>query len=94
MSVSRTIGKIDTILSYVGGLFSLLFTGIAFFLGSYSEYKYELYVAESMLTVDDKGKRIRESDLGFVTYILYKVYDWLDTFGIAPKCLTKLSDMH
>jgi len=36
LSISRTLGKIDTVLSYVGGLFSLLFTGVAFFLGSYS----------------------------------------------------------
>lgn len=36
MSITRTIGKLDTVLSYVGGLFSLLFTGIAFFFGSYS----------------------------------------------------------
>lgn len=35
-TITRTIGKIDTVLSYVGGLFSLIFTGIAFFIGSYS----------------------------------------------------------
>jgi hypothetical protein len=52
MSVTRTIGKIDVVLSYVGGLFGLIFTGIAFFIGSYSEMKYELYVAESLLKVD------------------------------------------
>lgn len=51
-SVSRTIGKIDTVLSYVGGLFGLIFTGVSFFIGSYSEQKYELYVAESLLRVD------------------------------------------
>ena len=36
LSIYRTMGKIDTVLSYVGGLFSLLFTAIAFFLGSNS----------------------------------------------------------
>lgn len=56
MTVTRTLGKIDAVLSYVGGLFSLIFTGIAFLFGSYSQYKYELYVAESTLT-DKKGAR-------------------------------------
>jgi len=32
-------------LSYVGGLFGLLFAAITFFLSSYSEYRYELYAA-------------------------------------------------
>lgn len=50
LSISRTIGKIDTVLSYVGGLFSLIFTAIAFFISSYSSMKYELYVAEKMLS--------------------------------------------
>ena len=58
MTITRTIGKIDTVLSYVGGLFSLLFTAIAFMFGSYSTYKYELYVAESTLT-NNKGKSFK-----------------------------------
>jgi hypothetical protein len=32
-------------LSYVGGLFALLFGWLFFFLGSYNEYKYEIAVA-------------------------------------------------
>jgi len=36
LTVSRTIGKLDEVLSYVGGLFSLLFSIIMFFIGSYS----------------------------------------------------------
>jgi hypothetical protein len=94
MAVSRTIGKMDTVLSYVGGLFGLIFTAIAFFVGSYSEMKYELYVAESILKVDEGGKRIGESDFGFVTYLAYCCYDWLDTFGLAPRCLERLGTMH
>ena len=50
LSISRTIGKIDEVLSYVGGLFSLVFSAILFFIGSYSEMKYEIYVAQSLLT--------------------------------------------
>ena len=87
------MGKIDIVLSYVGGLFSLLFTGIAFFFGSYGQYKYELYVAESVLT-DDKGKREKADDMGFLTFFVYTIYDWMDTFGIAPKCLDRLKRIH
>jgi len=47
-----------------------------------------------MLTVDEKGKKVRESDLGFFTYIFYCIYDWLATFGLAPKCLKKLKEIH
>lgn len=94
MTISRTIGKIDVVLSYVGGLFSLIFTGIAFFISSYSEMKYEVYVAESTLRVDESGKRVRENDFGFMTYLAYSFYDWLDSFGIAPKCLTWFKTIH
>ena len=46
-------------LSYVGGLFGLLFVFIAFFLSSYNEYRYELMVAEKAFAVDDGGSRIK-----------------------------------
>jgi hypothetical protein len=87
LTITRTLGKIDSVLSYVGGLFGLLFMGIAFFLASYSDISYELYVADSMLTLDKSGRRLKESDFGFHTYIAYKIYDWMDAFGIAPNCL-------
>ena len=59
-SLIRAHGKIDDMLSYVGGLFSLLFAFIVFFIGSYSEYKYEIAVGESAFTLDESGKKIRE----------------------------------
>jgi hypothetical protein len=55
LSITRTIGKIDVVLSYVGGLFSLIFTAIAFFISSYSSMKYELYVAGKILNSYYKG---------------------------------------
>ena len=93
VTVTRTIGKLDVVLSYVGGLFSLIFTIIAFFIASYSEMKYEIYVAQSMLT-NEEGKRLTEDDFGFATYLMYAVYDWLDTFGIAPACMNRLANIH
>ena len=94
ITYQRTIGKIDEILSYVGGLFGLIFTGIAFFVGSYSEMKYQIYVAEPILRVDESGRRIRQQDFGFMTYVCYAIYDWLDTFSLAPKCLKTLGNIH
>lgn len=93
MTIQRTIGKLDVVLSYVGGLFSLLFTGIAFFFGSYSQYKYELYVAESTLS-NNHGKSFKSEDFGFITFVTYACYDWMATFGIAPDCLKKLKNIH
>ena len=93
LSITRTLGKIDSVLSYVGGLFSLIFTAIAFLFGSYSQYKYELYVAESTLT-DKKGAREKADNMGFFTFIVYVGYDWLDTFGLAPSCMTRMKRIH
>lgn len=72
-------------LSYAGGLFSLLFSFIFFFIGSYSEYKYEIAVAESAFTLDESGKKIRDKDFGFFTYLKYSIYDWIDSLGCTPK---------
>ena len=91
--ISRTIGKLDTVFSYVGGLFSLLFTALSFFFGSYSQYKYELYVAESTIS-NNKGKSFKSKDFGFFTFVAYCCYDWMATFGIAPDCFTNLKNIH
>ena len=56
--------------------------------------KYEVYVAESTLRIDESGKRIRENDFGFMTYLAYSLYDWLSAFGIGPKCLTWFKNIH
>jgi hypothetical protein len=92
MAVTRTIGKIDSVLSYVGGLFSLLFTALVFVFGSFSTYKYELYVAESTLT--NKGKNYKADDFGFLTYFTYAIYDWLDCFGIGPSFMKQSKNIH
>ena len=68
-------------LSYVGGLFGLLFVFIAFFLSSYNEYRYELMIAETSFSVDETGRKVKEKDFSFLTYLKYSVYDWLKMFG-------------
>lgn len=43
--MERKVGKIDEMLSYAGGLFSILIGFLAIFLKSFNEYRYELMVA-------------------------------------------------
>jgi hypothetical protein len=43
--IQRAYGKFDTALSYVGGLFGLIFAFFAFFMMSFNKYKYELRVS-------------------------------------------------
>lgn len=52
LNVSRSVAKVDEMLSYVGGLFGLLWVAVAFFLGAFNEYRYELYAAEAAFTFD------------------------------------------
>ena len=42
---TRTIGKVDQIVSYVGGLFGKIFALFAWFLMSYNKYRFEIKVA-------------------------------------------------
>lgn len=61
-----------------------MFVLIAFFIGPYSEYKCDLYVSRSAFCFDNTGRKIGEKDFGFLTYIGYCIYDWMNTFGVAP----------
>ena len=81
-NVERKHDKIDDLLSYIGGLFSLIFFVFFWFLGSFDEYRLELLVAEASFSSDKDGKKVREKDLGYFTYILYSIYDWLKMLGI------------
>lgn len=82
MSVERAHGKFDEMLSYVGGLFALIFGFIAFFIASYSEYRYEIAVAENTFTMDEEGRRVKEKNFGFFSFLKYSLYDWMDSLGI------------
>ncbi len=59
LSIVRAFGKVDDFLSYVGGLFSLLFSVIAFFFASYSQYSYELHIGEQCFSLDKSGKKFK-----------------------------------
>ena len=41
----RKVGKIDEMFSYAGGLFALVIWCLAFFVGPFNQYRYELMVA-------------------------------------------------
>lgn len=83
---SRTIGKLDETLSYVGGLFSIIIGFLAFFILSFNQYRYQLMVAEGSFNYNEDGKRVREKDFHFHDYIKYSIYDWIKTLTcFEPK---------
>lgn len=43
--VERKVGKLDDLLSYVGGLFAIIIGFLAIFISSFNKYRYELMVA-------------------------------------------------
>jgi hypothetical protein len=46
-------------LSYVGGLFGLIFYCVQFIMGSYTKYRYELSIGEALFDYDDKGNQVK-----------------------------------
>lgn len=81
--MERAHGKFDEMLSYVGGLFALIFGFIVFFIGSYAEYRYEIAVAESTFTMDESGKKVKEKNFGFFSFLKYSLYDWINSLGFS-----------
>ena len=75
--IERKYGKYDDALSYVGGLFGLVIAFFAFFMMSFNEYRYEIFVGESFNHKD--GAKPRESDFHFLFYLKYVIYDWVQT---------------
>ena len=63
----------------------MIFVVIFFFFGSFNEYRMELMVAEASFSYGEDGKKLREKDMGFLTYFLYSIYDWLKMIGINLK---------
>ncbi len=56
---SRQIGKVDQIISYVGGIFSIVFPVLLWFLINFNKYRLEISVAEGAFNYDEDGKRIK-----------------------------------
>ena len=54
--VDRSFGKLDDMLSYVGGLFGLLMSAIVFLFADYNEYNYELLIAEGAMQVEPESR--------------------------------------
>jgi hypothetical protein len=77
--LSRTFGKLDETLSYVGGLFSIIIGFLAFFTNSYNQYRYELMVAEGSFNYNEDGKKVKQENFNFHNYIKYVIYDWINT---------------
>lgn len=82
---TRKIGKIDTVISYAGGLFGILIGIFAYFINSYNEYSYELKVAESAFNYDEHGNKVKEKHFNFLRYIEFTAYDWIK-FMLCYEC--------
>jgi hypothetical protein len=52
VEVQRKVGKLDDMLSYAGGLFSIIVGFLSFFILSFNQYRYELLVAEGIFHED------------------------------------------
>ncbi len=63
----------------MGGLFQILLGFLGFFLVSFNEYRYELSVAEGAFDFDKNRKNVNYSDMSFITYIKYSIYEWINT---------------
>ena len=63
----------------------MIFFLITFVFGSFNEYRYELLAASPSFTYEDDEKHVSESDMGYCTYFIYSIYDWLKIFGINCK---------
>ncbi len=48
---TRSIGKVDGIISYVGGLFSIGFPVLIWFFINYNKYRFEITVAEGAFNI-------------------------------------------
>lgn len=75
---NRTIGKLDSLLSYVGRLFQILIAFVAFFLSSFNEYRYEIKVSEGAFNFIEDGHKIKESHFTLLRYVQYGIYDWIN----------------
>lgn len=62
-----------------------MFTVIAFFFASYSQYSYEMSIGEKAFSADKSGRQFREGDFNFCQYLRFCLYDWLCSFGCEPK---------
>lgn len=55
----RDIGKVDQIIAYVGGHFSIAVAVFTWFLINYNKYRFEIKVAEGAFNFDEGGKKIK-----------------------------------
>ena len=77
LKIERDFGKLDDALSYVGGLFGIILGFLAFFMMSFNEYRYELFVGEAFSFKNQN--KVKESDFHFLMYLKYSLFDWIKT---------------
>jgi len=75
MNIIREYDKLDTTLSYIGGLFGFLM--IAFiFMQIYTEYSYEIEMGDRLYHYD-KHDPLNSKNFNFITFIGYLFYSLL-----------------
>ena len=74
--INRQYGKIDEVLSYVGGLYGVIISFLAFFLLSFNQYRYELRVSEGAFSQQGNDP-VFQKDLHFGKYLNYVAFDWI-----------------
>ena len=57
--IDRTVGKIDELLSYAGGLFGIIVTFLSVFMINFNQYRYELMVGEGAFNYSDDGSKVK-----------------------------------
>ena len=76
---TREFNKVDSYLSYVGGLVGTIVT-LVFFMGKYTEKAYEVSLCKKVL-VDNESKRIPSESFNILYFFTYYMKFFLNTLG-------------
>jgi len=79
----RNFNKLDTYLSYIGGLVGTLI-GMIFIMGSYTEKSYEISLAREVMK-DNDHEEILSDNFNLFAYLLMGIKQLLAFFGYDPK---------
>ena len=75
----RSFNKVDSYLSYIGGLMGTIVT-LVFFMGKYTERAYEVSLSKKVL-VDNESKRISSESFNLFYFITSYIKFFLNTLG-------------
>ena len=79
---TREFNKVDSYLSYVGGLVGTIVT-LVFFMGKYTEKAYEVSLCKKVL-VDNESRRVPSESFNILYFFSYYAKFLLNTLGCQP----------